>query len=889
MLYDHILEFRGEWRSYQKRVLDHFLEYKRDGKVHIVAAPGSGKTTLGIELIRLLDQPAIILVPTITIREQWVERIEEAFLCQGIVASNYISQDIKDLKLITVTTYQAIHSAMSGYQGELVEEDDEGIKRKEEVDYHDYHLLQAIQDAKIQTICLDECHHLRNEWWKSLETFKKELKWDYTIALTATPPYDSSLSMWTRYIDMCGEIDEEITVPELVKEGSLCPHQDYVYFNYPTKEEQQEIKVFKENGEILLQRIMNDLQFQSVIQSHQCLHGHIDLDHLLEKPEYLSALLIYLEEKKLSYPNQFKQILGYKQLEKMSVKWLQILLQGLLYDDTSSYHIDEDYQKELIKELKSLGFIERNQVTIVVNQAIEKMLVKSVGKCDSIKDIVFHEYKCMKDDLRLLILTDYIRGEYEKAVGDESRDVHNLGVLPFFELLRRENENQQENIQLGVLCGTMVIIPSHAKEKLKMLVEEPERISFESLGCISQNEYVKVNMSGNNHSIVGAVSSLFEMGYIQVLIGTKSLLGEGWDSPCVNTLILASFVGSFMLSNQMRGRAIRTFTNNPQKTSHIWHLVCVDPQKAKTLEGLEASEDYQTLCRRMEHFLGLHYTDNIIENGTERLTAIKLPLNQHNIQLTNKQMLQLSSNRDHLKKRWNQSLAVYDKMEVVEDVEVKEKMITAVILTDAIRHFIMTLICGVLGMILGISLLPILGTMAIILGLYLFIVLYCLFIFAKKIVLYKNPLSRLQIFGQGILQAMQATGQLESLHCIVKTELMGIYHVVYLAGGTGHDKTLFAKCVYEFFGEIDNQRYILYKSRKKRKMEGYFVIPEIFAKRKEDAQIFAQYMKPFIGRYDVIYTRNTQGRQILLQGRIHALANRQERCLTKKKVKGALE
>ena len=50
MLYDHILEFRGEWRSYQKRVLDHFLEYKRDGKVHIVAAPGSGKTTLGIEL-----------------------------------------------------------------------------------------------------------------------------------------------------------------------------------------------------------------------------------------------------------------------------------------------------------------------------------------------------------------------------------------------------------------------------------------------------------------------------------------------------------------------------------------------------------------------------------------------------------------------------------------------------------------------------------------------------------------------------------------------------------------------------------------------------------------------------------------------------------------------
>ena len=41
-----------------------------------------------------------------------------------------------------------------------------------------------------------------------------------------------------------GEIDEEITVPELVKEGSLCPHQDYVYFNYPTKEEQDAFAAF---------------------------------------------------------------------------------------------------------------------------------------------------------------------------------------------------------------------------------------------------------------------------------------------------------------------------------------------------------------------------------------------------------------------------------------------------------------------------------------------------------------------------------------------------------------------------------------------------------------------------------------------------------------------
>ena len=48
------LKFNGTWRNYQKQVLDNFQEYQADGHVHLVAAPGSGKTTIGIELIARL-------------------------------------------------------------------------------------------------------------------------------------------------------------------------------------------------------------------------------------------------------------------------------------------------------------------------------------------------------------------------------------------------------------------------------------------------------------------------------------------------------------------------------------------------------------------------------------------------------------------------------------------------------------------------------------------------------------------------------------------------------------------------------------------------------------------------------------------------------------------
>ena len=37
------------------------------------------------------------------------------------------------------------------------------------------------------------------------------------------------------------------------------------------------------------------------------------------------------------------------------------------------------------------------------------------------------------------------------------------------------------------------------------------------------------------------------------MVGTQALLGEGWDAPFVNTLIMASSISSYVTSNQIRG------------------------------------------------------------------------------------------------------------------------------------------------------------------------------------------------------------------------------------------------------------------------------------------------------------------------------------------------
>lgn len=453
----------------------------------------------------------------------------------------------------------------------------------EEVDYSDFDLVRTMKNANIELLCLDECHHLRSEWWKSLEAFQSQLSSLRTISLTATPPYDSTPAMWTRYMNMCGDIDEEITIPELVKEGSLCPHQDYVYFNYPTTAETKEIQNFEERSSQMLQSLMQDSQLLTVIETHKGLNGQISDDLLLDDPEYLEAILIYLQSKNAAFPARLQRLLGTKKLPAMGAKWMERLLQGFLYDDNDSYLCDKVYREMLIDQLKSQGLIEKKKVILTKSAAVEKLLTNSLGKANSIRDIVFSEYDSMGSSLRLLILTDYIRKEYEKAIGNPEATIASLGVLPFFEMLRRENEKQHKVIRLGVLCGSVVIIPAEAKEALLLQTDAKIKLTFSAIGSLSENDYLKVTATGDAHALTAAVTAIFAQGAMQVLIGTKSLLGEGWDSPCINSLILASFVGSFMLSNQMaRPRHPRLERRPEQNEQYLASRLPKAPERSTT-------------------------------------------------------------------------------------------------------------------------------------------------------------------------------------------------------------------------------------------------------------------------------------------------------------------
>lgn len=851
------IKFKGTFRKYQKRVLDASNLYLSDKRINVVAAPGSGKTILGLELIRRLSKPCLILSPTTTIREQWADRFKDFFLTEEQNVNDYVSNNLNNITLINSITYQALYSAMERISASNDEE---------KIDYSNIDLFKLIKKNKIKTICLDEAHHLQNKWQKALEKFIKGLSSDVKIiSLTATPPYDATKSEWDRYIQVCGEIDEEIFVPELVKEGNLCPHQDYVIFNYPTKNEENCFKEYKEKSFFVLNEIS---KFNFIAKLNNYINSSFDIMNKLiysNVKEFTSVLTLF---KYYNFPinkKLIKNLTGSAQLPSLDLSISERALQFLI----DSELLTDDNKNELIELLKKYSLFSQNKVSLNLNYKLEKKLISSLGKMSSIIRIVESEHSSLKENLRMLILTDYIKKDSLLKVGSDNQ-LENVSVVSIFETIRRNF-----SLNVGALSGSLVILPNDVLNKIK------DDYVFE-FSNINNTTYSTVDFKGTNKDKVKIVSSLFEKGLISILVGTKSLLGEGWDSPCINSLILASFVGSFMLSNQMRGRAIRSTKSDPNKVSNIFHLVTLEPKYIYKDEKLTViseqmsnsktkidSADFTSLERRFQCFVGPRYDNYEIESGIKRLSIIKPPYNKENIDRINNESLELSKNRELTREKWDKTLINSDKMCVEVNIP-KDRSKTSLtyshiskLITIIAIYFFIFIYCY--SKIDELTLLSFVGFSSLLLLIISTISFLLTLPFAiRKLLSNSTSTNQIKSFTRCILKVLKEIGKVNHSTSL-KISNKKNYISVYLNKASIHEQNVFNTAIAEFFNPIDNPRYIVVKkgTLAKYSYKYSYACPTIIGKNKENAELFKNHLSKLMDNYCLVYTKNKKGEAIL--------------------------
>lgn len=871
--------FIYSWRSYQQRFLNNFEEYLSDSHLHVVAPPGSGKTVLGLEMMRRVDKKTLVLAPTITIRNQWEERMFECFIEEDTCKIS-LSRNIKNPAQITFATYQSLHAfAKNEMEGDM------------------NRVLEFFAKAEIQHIILDEAHHLKNEWWKPLFALKK-LEDCTLTALTATPPYDSEQREIAKYFQLCGPIDIEISVPELIKESNLCVHQDYIYFSEPEEAQIQYIVQYRMRTMQFLNDLVSNDDFGDFVLENT-LYTLTDglLDPIYEEPDFYIAILVYLNARGHQIPKEKIEVLGIE-VEKTTLptfnqKWAQELLQPILITHREEHLAQEELLQGIENQVKRIGALDKNRINFKGDKALYKTLAQSPNKLKSIREIINFESLQMGNELRAVILADYVRKEFLEE--DDLSNINRLGVIPIFHHLRHSLEQHPERWQgenklekLAVLTGTLVIIHKTLEPRITTLLAADD-YTLQSLPN-TQFTIVKTRERAKN-KIVRTMTQLFTDGHIEVLIGTAALLGEGWDAPAINTLVLASYVSSFVMSNQMRGRAIRVQKGNPEKVASIWHLACIDT----TIEG--GGEDVAKLLRRFDAFCGVSLdNDPFIENGADRFALPKVTFNKETLNL---KMQHLASNRSEVTHRWKNAI-VKGKLLIREfkfDISPYFKQVKTpkLLYRDVTKYSFLQL-----GALASFSIPEILINNA---GTYfsrgmLFFIYTIIggFMVAIAPRTYKSITNYLKYgridksvykMAQTVLKTLREqfyiTTQVRDLK--LEIEYMANGEIAcYLQGATAKEEILFVDCLQELLDPVDNARYMIEKSgwlQNKFGFANYFSIPTLFTSNKKDASLFFKYWQIYVDDSELIFTRTKEGRKRLLKARFHYLSKEGDGIKTK--------
>ncbi len=894
---ENVLRFNGHWRSYQQRILDNLDFHLRDKKLHVVAAPGAGKTTLGIEVIARLQRPTLILCPTNTIKNQWRDRICSSFLQEKDYSM--VSTLIRKPAYLTVTTYQALLAAFCGRTDEEEMPISEENAEPEDSDTDSFassarfkqekadEVITILKAANISLLCFDEAHHLRREWWKALTYLNEHLKPEQTLALTATPPYDADYGEWKRYQELCGEIDEVISIPELVKNGDLCPHQDYIYFSSLKQQERELLNSHNQHVRTFVDMILNDKELLDGLSKMSFFEAQeSDVEMILESPAFYVSIASLLNAKGYRISERFLNLFDAKQkdLPKFDLQRAMAFINGFFENEAECFKPFESKKNHYFDVAKRLGLVVNKKVVLNDNVKIRRLIANSIGKLDSIVQIVKQEHSQLKERLRMVVLTDYIKMDDTAC--------QSLGVVPIW---RRLKEEVRGDVSIGVLCGTLILLPSTIIGKLYKLLSD-NKIAEDSIKISrfdDDKDYIRIipKESIRNY-IIRMITEMFCAGDITVLIGTQALLGEGWDAPAINSLILSSTVSSYMLSNQMRGRAIRIDKNNPGKVSNIWHLATIDFPDEKDFSMFETMSsndmdalriytyDLEQLTTRFKGFEApSYYGKHEILSGIERITddLDHSPLSgeaflKGKITRLKEVTKTLSTNRELTRQWWKAALYLGygngKQMNLSTGVQVP-KISTMSLLYKGYKYRVALLLTMILTAYFSLlQVLPFfiptmvaLVSIAIVLGIY-----------TVKYLKTGTVEGVMKQIAVTMLETMSAQGLIKSSIKNVGLRVAEDKGMLFVSCSNlpAEENNLFIQALQEFLDPVDNPRYLLVKHSKfmgKIKQTDYFSIPAVLSTNKKNVDLFKQLWKKYIGDCEIIYTRNPEGRKVLLKAR----------------------
>lgn len=652
------LAFRFPFRRYQQLALAWAASVagtdEDDGRYHIVAPPGSGKTILGLELIRRFARPAVVLVPTSAIQQQWCAEVG-LFLPQGADASEVVSGRADRLAPITVLTYQMVSTPASADEPldglarqrwctELVDAGQVAdrsaavarlrtmrannpaafrrelarrhrrvkreLLRTGEADIVRFlhpnarRLLDRLVAAGTGTVVLDECHHLRDHWAVVVRHLLGRLDTPRTVGLTATLPDPDSPEEHENYHALLTDVDFQVPTPAVVKEGELAPYRDLVHFVAPTAREAAYLRDVQGAFEHALAEVTATPRFTGWLRAAVGADDPAAWAALLraDAPWAVAALRVAHDlglevDEALAVPVEAdRPPTATDRAEVVASYGLQAL-------KVSADPDDHRRLARLRRVLKPFGFVLTERGVRQSRTPGDLVLAYSDAKQRAAADILAREHADLGGRLRAVVVTDFERaGRAVACAGDALSADAGSARHTFRSLLARPELNALDPV---LVTGSTLWVDADTADALTSRINS--RLAELDLEATCRAEpagdrLAEIHGQGpgwSSRTYVRLVTEAFEAGVTRCLVGTRGLLGEGWDALRLNTLIDLTSVTTAQSVQQLRGRSLRLDPSWPDKVAHNWDVVCV----ATAFD--RGDRDLNRFTSRHAHFWGV--------------------------------------------------------------------------------------------------------------------------------------------------------------------------------------------------------------------------------------------------------------------------------------------
>ncbi|HEX8744204.1 MAG TPA: DEAD/DEAH box helicase family protein [Thermoleophilaceae bacterium] len=694
------MAFEGEWRRYQELALAAFDADLARGnrKTHVVAPPGSGKTLIGMEIVRRRAMAALVLCPNAAIQSQWLAVARRFGASEHEVAT-------EPGALICVLTYQSLcqlrdpgatlvelarsrwaeekATATGLSHGELLDEArtyhgtaaerhrrelaritaqlKRQIARGEELSAELLAILAPQARARIealaargpgQTVVLDECHHLASLWGYVVREALLEIGDPHVVGLTATAPEELSGEGAELYEHLLGEIDFVVPTPAVVRDGYLAPYQELCHPVEPLASELDWLREHDLRFNEMVNELHDDAESELSFPRYviERVRGRArDEDEAAEirfsefqrrHPALARAAIRFLYSGGLELPHDAPRGEAYQQPVDLD-DWI-VLLQdyALRRLATDPGQAAAERYEQIARALRDLGFVLTRQGIRRGADEADRVLAASQSKAIACARIIDVETSARGDDIRCVILcdTEVERGGSETGLDLDTTSVRGLlGALgddPGCAILRPLAVTGR-----SVLClprDAAILAAAQSTGELAVRVHEEDGLCrLEGPGWTTRQW-------------VAAATAALTDGTTKLLVGTRGLLGEGWDCPCVNCLIDLTAVAANVSARQIRGRSLRLDPERPEKLASNWDVVCVAP------EITQGGSDYDRFVRRHLH-LHAPCEDGSIEVGPSHVHAALSPFhppNEEEIGEVTKTCLARAADHATARERW---------------------------------------------------------------------------------------------------------------------------------------------------------------------------------------------------------------------------------------------